>query len=195
MLHGMYRVARNGHLPRAISWSMVRGPMIAEVTAGWRVAKYRLNLQQPSGSTRQNHEQILNPARAAFANPDADVSMTRDLPTRWRRIGHPVPQFLPIAASYYWRTMLGEIDAVCEVAATLAGDNPEAILLAWLHRFYAYFTSKRLVAAELLEHTNRDHPVFDAGIARVRNAGRPLLRAAQATNQIGPISPSSRSPT
>jgi hypothetical protein len=56
--------------------------------------------------------------------------------------------------------------------------------VAWLRRFYAYFTSKRFVAAALLEHADRDDPVFGAGLARVLNASRPLLRAAQEANEI-----------
>jgi hypothetical protein len=49
---------------------------------------------------------------------------------------------------------------------------------------YAYFTSKRFVAAELLEHADRDDPVFGAGLARVLNASRPLLRVAQESGEI-----------
>ena len=76
-----------------------------------------------------------------------------------------------------------EIDAVCQAAATIAGDSPGAILVAWLRRFYAYFTSKRFVAAELLEHADRDDPVFGTGYARVLDASRPLLRAAQQSGE------------
>lgn len=79
---------------------------------------------------------------------------------------------------------IDEIDAVCEAATTITGDSPEALLVAWLRRFYAYFTSKRFVAAELLEHADRDDPVFGAGRARVLNAGRPLLRTAQKSGEI-----------
>jgi len=77
-----------------------------------------------------------------------------------------------------------EIDAVCEAAVTIDGDSPGAILEAWLRRFYAYFTSKRLVAAELLEHSGADDPVFGAGYTRVLHAGRPLLLAATNTGEM-----------
>jgi len=40
------------------------------------------------------------------------------------------------------------------------------------------------VAAELLEHTDRDDPVFGAGLARVLNATRPLQRAAQESGEV-----------
>ena len=77
-----------------------------------------------------------------------------------------------------------EIDAVCEAAVTIDADSPGAILAAWLRRFYAYFTSKRLVAAELLEHSGADDPVFGTGYARVLNAARPLLLAASDSGEI-----------
>ena len=77
-----------------------------------------------------------------------------------------------------------EIDAVCAAAATITGNGPGPIFLAWLRRFYVYFTSKRVVAAELLEHTDRDDPVFGAGLARVLSASRPLLQSAQRSGEI-----------
>jgi AcrR family transcriptional regulator len=77
-----------------------------------------------------------------------------------------------------------EIDTVCRAATTITADSPEATLDAWLRRFYAYFTSKRFVAAALLEHADRNDPVFGAGYARVLNASRPLLRAAQQSGEI-----------
>jgi hypothetical protein len=77
-----------------------------------------------------------------------------------------------------------EIDAVCEAAATIDGGTPGAILTSWLRRFFTYFTSKRLVAAELLEHSGADDPVFGAGYARVLDAGRPLLLAARESGEV-----------
>jgi len=77
-----------------------------------------------------------------------------------------------------------EIDAICQAAATITRESPEAILRAWLRGFYAFVTSKRFVAAALLEHTGRDNPMFGAGRARVVDASRPLLRAAQDSGQI-----------
>ncbi len=131
----------------------------------------------------RNRERILTAARGAFADPDADVSMAEIS----RRAG--------VGSATLYRNFanrrellealyIDEIDAVCQAAATITGDSPEAVLVAWLRRFYAYFTSKRFVAAELLEHADRDDPVFGAGLARVLNASRPLLRAAQQSHEV-----------
>ena len=45
-------------------------------------------------------------------------------------------------------------------------------------------TSKRLVAAELLEYSAADAPVFGAGYARVLEAGQPLLEAARRSGEV-----------
>jgi AcrR family transcriptional regulator len=131
----------------------------------------------------RNRERILDAARAAFADSDADVSMAEIS----RRAGVGSATLYRNFASR--RELLealyvDEIDAVCQAAATITGDSPAAVLVAWLRRFYAYYTSKRFVAAGLLEHADRDDPVFGAGYARVLDASRPLLRAAQESAEI-----------
>jgi AcrR family transcriptional regulator len=131
----------------------------------------------------RNRERILAAARDAFADPDADVSMAEIS----RRAG--------IGSATLYRNFanrrkllealyVDEIDAVCEAAARSHGDTPGATFTAWLRRFVAYFMSKRVVAAELLEHSNADDPVFGTGLARVLDASRPLLLAAQKSGEI-----------
>jgi AcrR family transcriptional regulator len=131
----------------------------------------------------RNRDRILGAARAAFADPDADVSMAEIS----RRAGVGSATLYRNFASrrdLLEALYIDEIDAVCQAASTITGDNPEEIFVAWLRRFYAYFTSKRFVAAALLEHADRDDPVFGAGYARVLSASRPLLRAAQRSGEI-----------
>ena len=65
-----------------------------------------------------------------------------------------------------------------------AARRPERSSLAWLHRFFAFATSKHHIASELLEHTDRSNPVFDSNRARVIAAGRPLLAAAQHAREV-----------
>jgi AcrR family transcriptional regulator len=131
----------------------------------------------------RNRARILDAARAAFADPDADVSMAEI--SRRAGVGSAtLYRNFPNRRELLEALYIDEIDAVCQAAATITANSPTAILVAWLHRFYAYFTSKRFVAAALLEHADRDDPVFGAGYARVLNAGRPLLRAAQQSGAI-----------
>ncbi len=43
-------------------------------------------------------------------------------------------------------------------AETIDGETPGAILVAWPHRFFAFTTSKRHIASELLKQTDRSDP-------------------------------------
>jgi hypothetical protein len=56
--------------------------------------------------------------------------------------------------------------------------------VAWLHRFFAFTTSKRHIAAELLKQTDRSIPLFKNSRTRVIAAGRPLLAAAQDAGEV-----------
>lgn len=144
-----------------------------------------LDTQRPSQriDAARNRERILAAARAAFADPDADVSMAEIA----RRSG--------VGSATLYRNFanrrkllealyVDEIDAVCDAAATVEGDDPGAVLDAWLRRFYAYFTSKLPVAVELLEHSGGDDPLLHTGYTRVVSAGRPLWVAAQESGKI-----------
>jgi AcrR family transcriptional regulator len=131
----------------------------------------------------RNREKILTAARAAFADPDADVSMAEisrragvGMATLYRNFSNR----RELLEALY----IDEVDAVCEAATTIDGDTPGAVFMAWLRRFFMYFTSKRHVAAELLEHSDPDNPVFGAGRPRVLAAGRPLLMAAQDADEV-----------
>ena len=77
-----------------------------------------------------------------------------------------------------------EVDAICEAAESVDGETPGAVLMAWLHRFFAFATSKRHIASELFAHTDDSNPVFGESRARGLAAGRRLLAAAQRTHEV-----------
>jgi AcrR family transcriptional regulator len=77
-----------------------------------------------------------------------------------------------------------EVDAVREAATAADGDTPGAALQAWLRRFFAFTTSKRHIAAELLKETDRSKPIFQDSRSRVMTAARPLLTAAQRSGEV-----------
>ena len=131
----------------------------------------------------RNRGKILAAARTAFADPDAEVSMAGisrragvGMATLYRNF--PGRQVL-LEALY-----TDEVDAVCEAAETIDGETPGAALAAWLHRFFAFSTSKRHIAAELLKQTDRSDPLFEDSRTRVIAAGRPLLTAAQHAHEV-----------
>ena len=124
----------------------------------------------------RNRGKILDAARAALAEPGADVSMAEIA----RRAGVGMATLyrnFPGRRELLEALYTDEVDALCDAAASASLDD-------WLRRFFAYFTSKRHVAAELLEHSDRDNPVFGAGLPRVLAAARPLLVAAQDAHEV-----------
>ena len=131
----------------------------------------------------RNRQKILAAARAAFAEPEADVSMAEL--ARQAGVG-PATLYRNFASRRELLEALyvDEVDAVCAAAATAEGGTPGERLTTWLRRFFSYFTSKRPVASELLAQPDRQSPVFGEGRPRVLAAGRPLLAAAQRSHEI-----------
>ena len=131
----------------------------------------------------RNRDKILAAARTAFADPDAEVSMaeiSRRAGVGMATLYRNFPGRRELLEALY----TDEVNAVCEAAETIDGETPGATLVAWLHRFFAFSTSKRHIASELLKQTDRSNPVFGNNRARVIAAGRPLLVAAQRTREV-----------
>jgi AcrR family transcriptional regulator len=143
--------------------------------------------QSPSLTRRvdaeRNRAKILTAARTAFDELDAQVSMaeiSRRAGVGMATLYRNFPSHRELLEALY----TDEVDAICVAAETLDGETPEAVLVAWLHRFLAFFTSKRHVGSELLKHSNSSNPVFEDSRARVLAAGRPLLVAAQQAHEV-----------
>jgi AcrR family transcriptional regulator len=131
----------------------------------------------------RNRDKILAAARTAFADPDAEVSMAEVS----RRAGVGMATLyrnFPGRRELLEALFTDEVDAVCEAADHPDGETPGAVLTAWLHRFFAFATTKHHVASELLAQSGSNNPVFGESRARVLAAGRPLLAAAQRTREV-----------
>jgi AcrR family transcriptional regulator len=131
----------------------------------------------------RNRDKILAVARSAFADPGAAVSMAEI--SRRADVGMAtLYRNFPGRRELLEALFTDEVDAICAAARTVDGDTPGAQLTAWLHRFFAFATSKHHIAAELLKHTDRSNPVFGTNRTRVIAAGQPLLDAAQAAHEV-----------
>lgn len=131
----------------------------------------------------RNRDKILAAARTAFADPSATVSMAEIS----RRAGVGMPTLyrnFPGRRELLEALYRDEVDAVIKAAETADAGTPAEALTAWLHQFFAFFSNKRHIAAELLKHTDASNPVFGDNRARVIAAARPLLAAAQRTHEI-----------
>src|SRR5580704_18221746 len=105
----------------------------------------------------RNRDKILAAARAAFAEPGVPVSMAEVA----RRAGVGMATLyrnFPGRRELLEALYTEEVNGICEAARTLDAPTPGATFLAWLHRFFAFFTSKHHIASELLEHTDHSNP-------------------------------------
>jgi len=141
--------------------------------------------QRPArrADAERNRAQILAVARAAFADPDAEVSMAEIA----RRAG--------VGMATLYRNFPGrrellealygdEVAAICEAAERSTDATPGAALRTWLSEAFAFFTAKRPLAAELLKDSENENALFSDSRSRVIAAGKPLLAAAQQAHEI-----------
>ena len=130
-----------------------------------------------------NRRKILAAARAALEDPDAEVSMaeiSRQAGVGMATLYRNFPGRQELLEALY----RDEVDAICRAAASVEGATDGERFALWLRAFSVFVTSKRHVAAELLDHTDRSDPVFGDSRARVTAAGLPLLTAAQEAGEI-----------
>src|ERR1700735_1419676 len=104
-----------------------------------------MSANQPTSPARRadaarNRAKILTAARAAFADPDAEISMAEVA----RRAGVGMATLyrnFPGRQELLEALYTDEVDALLEAADTIDGETPGATLAAWLHRFFAFTTS------------------------------------------------------
>jgi AcrR family transcriptional regulator len=131
----------------------------------------------------RNRGKILTVARAAFAEPEADVSMAEIS----RRAGVGMATLyrnFPGRRELLEALFAEEVDAICKAAEGPSNEAPGARLASWLRQLFAFFASKRQIASELLKHTDSGDPVFGGGRAQVIAAGQPLLADAQQAGEV-----------
>lgn len=132
---------------------------------------------------QRNRDKILAAAQAAFADPEADVSMAEI--ARRANIGSATLYRNFADRRILLEALYGEeIAAICRAAETSEGATPGARLQAWLHRFYDYFLQKRVLASELLELAGDTSPAFSEGFTRVVTAAESLAEAAHRSGEL-----------
>ena len=145
-------------------------------------------VDQPVSAPRRadaerNRDKILTVARAAFAEPEAEVSMAEIS----RRAGVGMATLyrnFPGRRELLEALFTEEVDAICKAAQAASDQAPGVRLVSWLRELFGFFASKRHIASELLKHTDSGDPLFGGGRARVIAAGEPLLSAAQQAGEI-----------
>ena len=129
-------------------------------------------------AAEHNREKILTAARQAFAESDAPVSLAEicrragvTMPTLYRNFsGRP-----ELLRELY----LEEVAGVCDASDLHDGMTPGERLDAWLRRLFAFLSRKHRVV-ELLKQASDDAvPFLNQNANRVLATARPLLAAAQ----------------
>jgi AcrR family transcriptional regulator len=130
-----------------------------------------------------NRARILAAARAAFAEPNAEISMAEIA----RRAGVGMATLyrnFPGRQELLEGLYVEEVNALCEAPASGDARTPGAAFTAWLRLVLAFVPTKRLIVSELLEHTDASNPILSNNRARVLAVGRPLLDGAQHAHEI-----------
>jgi AcrR family transcriptional regulator len=131
----------------------------------------------------RNRGKILAAAAAAFADRDADASMaeiSRRAGVGMATLYRNFPSRRELLEALYAERILD----LCEAAETVDGETPGAAFVAWLRQFFVFVTSKRAIAAELLDRSGGDDSLLGEGRSMVLAAGQPLLRDAQGSGEV-----------
>jgi AcrR family transcriptional regulator len=127
---------------------------------------------------RRNYEKLIAAARVAFTEDGASASL--DNIARRANVGiGTLYRHFPTRQALLEAVYVDEVEALCRSAVDLAGQPPWDALVAWLHRFVGYVTTKEALAEELFAYIDRDADVFQSCRAAFYAAGGPLLTRAQ----------------
>jgi AcrR family transcriptional regulator len=134
-------------------------------------------------AAEHNREKILTAARQAFAESDAPVSLAEicrragvTMPTLYRNFsGRP-----ELLRELY----LEEVADVCDAPGLHDGMTPGESLDAWLRRLFVFLSRKHRVVELLKQASDDAGPFLSRNANRVLATARPLLAAAQHSQEV-----------
>jgi AcrR family transcriptional regulator len=134
-------------------------------------------------AAEHNREKILTAARQAFAESDAPVSLAEicrragvTMPTLYRNFsGRP-----ELLRELY----LEEVAVVCDAPSPRDGMTPGESLDAWLRRLFVFLSRKHRVVELLKQASDDAGPFLSRNANRVLATARPLLAAAQHSQEV-----------
>ncbi|MFJ9241809.1 TetR/AcrR family transcriptional regulator [Streptomyces sp. NPDC101776] len=122
----------------------------------------------------RNYDALLAAAREAFAEHGAEASLEDIARRAGVGIGTLYRNF-PTRRALFESVYASEVNALCQVALDVAGQEPWEALESWLDRFAGYMVTKQAVR-EALEN---DSEIFGACRDSMFSAGGPLFERAQ----------------
>lgn len=126
----------------------------------------------------RNRERLVLAARDAFAEGGESTSLEAIAKRAGVGIGTLYRHF-PKRQDLLEAVYVGEVEALCRMAADGAELPPWEGLLSWLRRFVDYLATKHALIDELLPYLGRDAEFFRGCRAAFYAAGEPLLQRAQ----------------
>ena len=122
----------------------------------------------------RNYDALLAAAREAFAEHGAEASL-EDIA---RRAGVGIATLyrnFPTRRALFESVYADEVNALCQVALSVADQEPWEALNSWLNRFAGYMVTKQAVREAL----DNDSEIFGTCRESMFSAGGPLFERAQ----------------
>src|SRR3954453_19031239 len=134
---------------------------------------------------RRNYDKVLAAAREAFAEGGESTALEEIARRAGVGIG-TLYRHSPNRQALVEALYLDEVEEVCRSASQLQGGDPWEAFNSWIERFVAYVGTKRVLAAELVNHLGQDASLFTECRGSLFAAGEPLLTRAQEAGVVRP---------
>ena len=143
-------------------------------------------IQRPKrADAARNYDKLLAAAREAFTSEGEDASLEGIARRADVGIGTLYRNF-PTRQALLEAVYFEEVEGICRAAGEFEGLDPWEALTAWLQRFADYATTKKALAGELMAYMDEGSAMFLQCRHAIKDAGTPLLEAAQRSGDVRP---------
>lgn len=131
----------------------------------------------------RNYDKLLAAALEAFTTEGEDASLEGIARRADVGIGTLYRNF-PTRQALLEAVYVDEVAGICRAVEDFKGLEPWEALTGWLRRFADYATTKKALMNELMPYMGANSPTFQYCREEIRDAGAPLLEAAQASGDV-----------
>ncbi len=143
-------------------------------------------IQRPKrADAARNYDKLLAAAREAFTSEGEDASLEGIARRADVGIGTLYRNF-PTRQALLEAVYFEEVEGICRAAGEFEGLDPWEALTGWLRRFADYATTKKALAGELMAYMDEGSAMFLQCRHAIKDAGTPLLEAAQRSGDVRP---------
>ena len=135
--------------------------------------------------TRQADRDKIAAARDAFTSEGEDASLEGIARRADVGIGTLYRNF-PTRQALLEAVYIEEVEGICRAVREFEGQEPWQALTGWLRRFADYATTKKALAGELMAYMDEGSAMFLQCRHAIKDAGTPLLEAAQRSGDVRP---------